>query len=112
MADELSREQQNEPASQRADEAPATAIVALKEPLFRSFWVAALAANIGLWMTNVAAGWLMTDLSDSNTLVALVQTATYLPMFLVGLLAGALADISDRRRILLVAQGTMAVTGV
>jgi MFS family permease len=111
MADDLNREQQTE-AESRRDEAPATAIVALKEPLFRSFWIASLAANVGLWMTNVAAGWLMTDLSDSNSLVALVQTATYLPMFLVGLLAGALADVADRRRILLVAQGTMAVTGV
>ena len=88
-----------------------TAMGALKEPVFRSFWVAALASNLGLWMTNVAAAWLMTDLSDSSTLVALVQTATYLPMFCVGLLAGALADVADRRRILLTAQATMAVTG-
>jgi MFS family permease len=91
---------------------PTTAVGALKEPLFRSFWVAALASNLGLWMTNVAAAWLMTDLSDSSTLVALVQTATYLPMFLVGLLAGALADVTDRRRILLAAQATLAVTAV
>jgi MFS family permease len=112
MADELSREQQSETSSRRGEDTSATAIVALREPLFRSFWIAALAANIGLWMTNVAAGWLMTDLSDSNTLVALVQTATYLPMFLVGLLAGALADVADRRRILLFAQATMAITGV
>jgi MFS family permease len=90
---------------------PATAVGALKEPLFRSLWVAAMAANTGLWMTNVAAAWLMTDLSDSSTLVALVQTVTYLPMFLVGMLAGALADVADRRRILLGAQALMAVTG-
>jgi MFS family permease len=89
----------------------ATAIGALREPLFRSLWFAALASNIGLWMTNVAAAWLMTDLSESSTLVALVQTVTYLPMFLVGVLAGALADIADRRRILLGAQATMGVTG-
>ena len=111
MADELSPDQHSESTPRGGEEASATAIVALREPLFRSFWVAALAANIGLWMTNVAAGWLMTDLSDSSTLVALVQTATYLPMFLVGLLAGALADVADRRRILLFAQATMAITG-
>ncbi len=102
----------DERASGPAGETVATtAIGALKEPLFRSLWVAALASNIGLWMTNVAAAWLMTDLSESSTLVALVQTVTYLPMFLVGVLAGALADIADRRRILLGAQATMGVTG-
>ena len=91
---------------------PTSAVGALREPVFRSLWVAALAANTGLWMTNVAAAWLMTDLSDSSALVALVQTATYLPMFLVGVLAGALADVADRRRILLAAQGTMALAGL
>jgi MFS family permease len=98
--------------SARGPEQPprASAMGALKEPLFRSLWVAALASNIGLWMTNVAAAWLMTDLSESSTLVGLVQTVTYLPMVLVGVLSGALADISDRRRILLGAQGTVGVT--
>jgi MFS family permease len=106
MAEPARREHREDHAA-----APSTAIGALRQPLFRSLWVASLAANIGLWMTNVAAAWLMTDLSDSSALVALVQTTTYLPMFLVGLLAGALADVADRRRILLVAQGTMAATG-
>jgi MFS family permease len=110
MAEELRGERRAD--SEPAKGAPATAMGALREPVFRSFWVASLAANIGLWATNVAAGWLMTDLSDSSALVALVQTATYLPMFMVGLLAGALADVADRRRILLGAQGTMAVTGL
>jgi MFS family permease len=118
MTEEATREepaaQSREPlpahSQEPADGAPATAMDALREPVFRSFWVASLASNAGLWMTNVAAGWLMTDLSPSSTLVALVQTATYLPMFLVGLLAGALADVADRRRILLAAQGTLAIT--
>jgi MFS family permease len=82
--------------------------VALREPLFRALWVAALASNVGTWMHNTAAAWLMTDLTDSSTPVALVQTATYLPMFLLGLPAGALADVSDRRRLLLATQGAMA----
>jgi MFS family permease len=89
-----------------ATESGATA--ALREPLFRALWVAALASNVGTWMQNTAAAWLMTDLTTSSTPVALVQTATYLPMFLIGLLAGALADIADRRRLLLVTQGGMA----
>ncbi|MFN2489218.1 MAG: MFS transporter, partial [Actinomycetota bacterium] len=57
-----------ETASETRQLSPTTALGALREPLFRSLWIAALASNIGLWMTNVAAAWLMTDLSDSSTL--------------------------------------------
>lgn len=96
-----------EDAPVRSEEASATA--ALREPLFRALWVAALASNVGTWMQNTAAAWLMTDLTSSTTAVALVQTATYLPMFLIGLLAGALADITDRRRLLLGTQAGMAL---
>ncbi|MCA1703513.1 MAG: MFS transporter, partial [Actinobacteria bacterium] len=67
MADERRQDGATEssasPPSQDADERhPTTALGALREPLFRSLWIAALASNIGLWMTNVAAAWLMTDL--------------------------------------------------
>jgi MFS family permease len=96
-----------EDAPARTEETSATA--ALREPLFRALWIAALASNVGTWMHNTAAAWLMTDLTSSTTAVALVQTATYLPMFLIGLLAGALADITDRRRLLLGTQAGMAV---
>ena len=58
-------------------------------------------------MQNVGAAWLMTDLSASPLMVALVQAATNLPMFFLALPAGALADIVDRRRLLLLAQGWM-----
>ena len=61
-------------------------------------------------MQNVGAAWLMGDLSASPTLVALVQTATLLPVFLLGVPAGALADIFDRRRLLIVSQTWMLVT--
>ncbi|HYT25397.1 MAG TPA: MFS transporter, partial [Actinomycetota bacterium] len=70
-------------------------------------WIAALASNVGYWMQNVGAVWLMTRLSSSAVLVALVQTATSLPVMLVGLPAGALADVVDRRRLLLVTQTWM-----
>lgn len=76
-------------------------------PLFRSLWLATLASNLGTWLQNVGAAWLMTELTTSPVLVALVQAATSLPMFLLALPAGALADVFDRRRLLLVAQGWM-----
>ncbi len=58
-------------------------------------------------MQSVGAAWLMGDLSASPTLVALVQTATLLPVFLIGLPAGALADIVDRRHLLIASQTWM-----
>ncbi|MTH79138.1 MFS transporter [Paracoccus aestuariivivens] len=73
-------------------------------PLFRALWIATIISNIGTWMHDVGAGWLMTSLSPSPLLVALVQAATTGPMFLLALPAGALADILDRRRLLLAAQ--------
>jgi len=78
-------------------------------PVFRALWIATLASNIGTWMHDIGAGWLMTSLSPSPVMVALVQTATTLPVFLLALPAGALADIIDRRRYLIVTQVYMAV---
>jgi MFS family permease len=76
----------------------------LRHPVFRSLWLAALVSNIGTWMQNVAAAWHMTSLSPSPLMVALIQAATSLPVFLVGLPAGAVADIVDRRHLLLFTQ--------
>lgn len=80
----------------------------LKIPLFRALWLATIASNIGTWMHDVGAGWLMTTLSPTPMMVALVQTATTLPILLLALPAGALADIVDRRRYLLVVQVWLA----
>ena len=74
------------------------ALTPLKSPVFRGLWLAWLAANLTMWMNDVAAAWLMTSLTTSPVMVALVQTASTLPMFLLGLPSGALADILDRRR--------------
>jgi MFS family permease len=63
-------------------------------------WTATLLSNIGGWMHDVGAGWLMTTLTSSPLMVSLVQTATTLPVFLLALPGGALADIVDRRRLL------------
>jgi MFS family permease len=80
---------------------------------FRWLWIANIVSNIGTWMQNVGAAWLMTSLAPSALLVALVQTATNLPVFLIGLPAGAIADIVDRRRLLIVTQSWMlAAAGV
>lgn len=76
---------------------------------FAVLWTATVVSNIGTWMHDVAAGWLMTSLSPSPLMVALVQTATTLPVFLFSLPAGALADIVDRRRLLIVVQSILLV---
>jgi MFS family permease len=76
----------------------------LRVPMFRALWIATIVSNIGTWMHDVGAGWLMTTLSDDPLMVALVQAATTLPMFLFALPGGALADIIDRRRLLMGAQ--------
>jgi MFS family permease len=93
----------------------------LAQPVFRSLWLASVASNIGTWMHNVGAAWLMTSLTQSPLLIALLTTMGSLPIFLVGLPAGALADVLDRRRIVLLAQvwmlavatvlGVLAFTG-
>src|SRR6202049_4794955 len=86
-----------------------SALAPLREPLFRSLWIAAVIAYTGTWMQNVGAGWLMTQLSTSPLMVSLVQAAAAIPVFLVVLPAGALADMVDRRRLLLFTQGWMVL---
>lgn len=80
----------------------------LRQTTFRWLWLASIASNIGTWMHEVGAGWLMTSLSASPLNVALVQVAGSLPMFFLALPAGALADIVDKRRYLLGVQLWMA----
>jgi MFS family permease len=82
----------------------ATAEQPLSSPVFRALWIATVVSNIGTWMHDVGAGWLMTSLSPNPLMVALVQAATTLPMFALALPAGALADIVDRRKLLIGAQ--------
>jgi MFS family permease len=76
----------------------------LHNALFRSLWIATIVSNVGTWMQDVGAGWLMTSLSSSPSLVALVEAADSFPLMLLALPAGALADIVDRRRLLIAIQ--------
>lgn len=73
----------------------------LRRPVFRALWIASLVANTGTWMRDLGASWLMTSLTDRPFLIAMVQVATSLPIFLLAVPAGALADIVDRRRYLI-----------
>jgi MFS family permease len=76
----------------------------LANRVFRWLWIASVASNIGTWLQSVGASWLMATLSSSASQVALVQAATSLPMFLLSLPSGALADVLDRRKVLLFTQ--------
>ena len=89
-----------------------SALSPFKHRTFTIMWLAALVSNIGTWMHSVGASWLMTDLSPSPLLIALVQSAAMLPMFLFALPAGALADIFNRRTLLLLTNSFMLVAAI
>ena len=76
----------------------------LQSSMFRALWLANLVSAIGTMIQGVGAAWLMTTLASTPDLVALVQTATQAPVLLFALLAGTVADLWDRRRVLLLAQ--------
>ena len=76
----------------------------LKHVAFRMLWGTWLVANTCMWMSDVAAAWMMTSMTTTPLWVALVQTSATLPVFLLGLPSGALADILDRRRYFIATQ--------
>jgi MFS family permease len=90
----------------------ATALGPFTNPVFRMLWFTWLAANTTMWMNDVSAAWLMTSLAPSPLWVALVQSASTLPVFFLGLPSGALADIMDRRRYFLATQIWVATIGI
>src|ERR1700755_564920 len=83
--------------------------IAFHHRAFTVVWIATVVANIGTWMHNAASGWLMTRLNPDPLTVSLVQVASSLPMFLFALPAGALADIVDKRRFLVVSEIVVTV---
>jgi MFS family permease len=84
--------------------------------VFRDRWIASTVSSVGTWMQDTAGTWLMTSLTTSPLLIALMQTAASLPVLVLGLLAGATADLFDRRRLLIFWQswmlGSVAVLAV
>ena len=90
-----------------------SALAPFRYPAFRSIWTANLFSNVGSMIQSVAAAWLMTDLTRSHLLVALIQASATIPILLLGVFAGAIADNFDRRRVMLWAQsGMLAVSAV
>lgn len=86
-----------------------SAWVPLRNRTFRVLWLAVFASNVGLWMQTVGAQWLLVHRAQAAILVPLVQVADMLPDLLFGLVGGVLADIFDRRRLLIAVQLVMAV---
>ena len=75
----------------------------LRIPVFRRIWVASVLSNLGLLILGVGAAWAMTRLTVRADMVALIQTALMMPVMLVALAAGAIADMFDRRKVKLAA---------
>lgn len=99
-------------ADKQAAPAPSGAFAPLALPTFAVLWVATVLGNIGSFMRDVASAWLATDLSASPAAVAMIQAAATLPVFLLAIPAGVLADILDRRRFLIAVQiGLALVSG-
>jgi MFS family permease/quinol monooxygenase YgiN len=91
-------------AGNTAADVPSSAWSPFRHPAFTVLWIATVVANVGSWMYNAASGWLMTSLDPEPLVVSMVQVATTLPMFLFAIPAGALADIVDKRRLLIIAE--------
>src|SRR3954466_7743307 len=95
------------PAPEPSRAAVPSAWTPLRHTWFRALWIAQFVAHTGPWAQTVGAQWLMGDLGGSALQIALVQTAATLPVFLLVIPAGALGDILDRRRLLLLSQTLM-----
>lgn len=77
----------------------------LRQPTFRTIWTTSLFANFGQLILGVGAAWEMTRLTSSASMVAFVQTALMLPLMLVAVPAGAMADMFDRRKVAMAGLG-------
>lgn len=86
---------------------PATPFAPLRNRLFLAIWIAAMASNVGTWIQSVGEKWLMAELTRSPLLMSLIETGATLPMLVLSMPGGAIADIVDRRRMLLTTQAWM-----
>ncbi len=89
--------------------APGRALAPFRFPAFRAIWIANLTSNIGSMIQSTGAAWLMTELTSSHQLVALVQASTTTPIMLLAVFAGAIADNYDRRHVMLAASALLAL---
>jgi MFS family permease len=89
-----------------------SAVEPLRVPQFRALWMASVVSNIGSFLQSVAAGWLMLELTGSTLWVAAMSATTTLPLLFLALHAGALADVLDRRKLLLAAQTVMGIAAL
>ncbi|MBD8677783.1 MFS transporter [Sphingomonas sp. CFBP 13720] len=98
--------------SSPATPGPPTPGSPLSIPIFRAIWIASMTSNFGGLIQSVGASWMMTSLASSPQMIALVQASTTLPIMLLSLWAGAVADNLDRRRVMLAAQGFMLAVSI
>lgn len=89
-----------------------SAVAPLKYESFRIMWIASVLSAVGTFIQSVAGSWLMLDLTDSNTWVGLMVASSTLPLLLLALVSGALADMFDRTKLMLIAQSIMGGSAV
>jgi MFS family permease len=102
----------NEGADPSFTKRPSTVLGPFRNETFRLLWIVTLVSNLGGLIQAVGAGWMMTTLTESYNMVALVQASTTLPITVFSLAGGALADNFDRRIIMMIAQGGMALVSL
>lgn len=106
----MSNNANDSPAAPAPSPAAGSAWAPFRHRAFALMWSATVISNIGGWMYSAAAGWLMTSLDPDPFIVSMVQVANSLPMFLFALPAGALVDIVDQRRFLIVGESAITLT--
>jgi len=100
------------PAGGGDRDASTSVLAPLRHKTFAWLWAVATAGNIGMWVRDATSGWVMTGLAPGPVYVALVQAAAMLPVFALSLPAGAIADIVDRRRLMIAVQIWLGCIGL
>ncbi|HVR31772.1 MAG TPA: MFS transporter [Acidimicrobiia bacterium] len=90
----------------------AEAVAPLRVPAFRALWLASVFSSLGTFLQAVAGAWLMLELTDSATWVGLMVASNMLPILFLGVLAGAVADLFDRTKVMIVAQSLSGAAAV